>query len=47
MNNAAYGKTMRNLRNKIGVKLVGNRKKTIYNGHQNQATCRTKYLTMI
>ena len=27
MNNAAYGKTRKNLRNKIGVKLAGNRKR--------------------
>ena len=43
---AIYGKTTRNLRIRISVKLV-NKKKTNYNGHQNQAICRTKDLTII
>ena len=46
MNNSIYGKAMKNLRNRINVKLVTT-KKTIQNVHQNQVTCRTKYLTII
>ena len=46
MNNSIYGKAMKNLRNRINVKLVTT-KKTIQNVRQNQVTCRTKYLTII
>ena len=46
MNNAVYGKTMENLRNRIDVKFVSN-KKDYLNGHPNQAICHTKYLTII
>ena len=37
MNNAVYGKTTENLRNRIDIKLV----------RKNQAICHTKYLTII
>ena len=37
MNNTVYGKTMKNLRNRIDVKLSSN------NRHQNQAICHMKY----
>ena len=52
MNIAIYGKTMENFRNRIDVKVIKTIyyyfiKKTIYNVHQNQAKCRTKYLTII
>ena len=46
MNNAIYEKTIENLRNRINVKLV-NHEKGYLNIHQNQAICRTKYLTII
>ena len=46
MSNAVYGKTMENLRNRIYVRLVNN-KKDLLNGHQNQAIYHKKYLTMI
>ena len=46
MNNAVYEKIMENLRNRIHVKLV-----SIKNNYlkwvSNQATCCTKYFTMI
>ena len=46
MNNAIYGKTMENLRNRINVKLLNNEKDYLkYN--QNQDICQTKYLTII
>ena len=44
INNAIYGKTIKNLRNRIDVKLINNEKE-YWNVHQNQ--CRTKYLTII
>ena len=50
MNNAVYGETMENLKNKIDVKLVSNKKSfkiSIYNGQPNQSICHTKYLTAI
>ena len=47
MNNNVYEKTMENVRNRIDVKLVSYKKKTILNGHPNQAICHKKYLTMI
>ena len=43
---AIYGKTMENLRNRIDVRLVNN-ENTIWNGHQSQVICHTKYLPMI
>ena len=46
MNNAAYGKTMENLRNKVNVKFVSN-KEDYLKLKSNQATCNIKYLTMI
>ena len=42
MNNAVYGNTIENLRNRIEAPKI-----TIENRHQSQVTCRTKYLTMI
>ena len=43
---------MGNVRNRIDVKLVSNRKKKkkkkkMQNGHPNQVMCHTKYLTVI
>ena len=46
MNNTAYRKTMENLKNRIDVKLVSN-KKGYLSRHPNQAICHAKYLTMI
>ena len=46
INNAIYGKAIENLRNRINVKL-GSNEKDIWNVNQNQALCRTKYLTII
>ena len=46
MNNAIYRKAIENLRNRINVK-THKQQKTFQNVHQNQAICRTKYLTMI
>ena len=46
MNNAMYRKAIENVRNRIDVKLVSD-KKTISDGHPNQAICDTKYLALI
>ena len=46
MNNAVYGKTMKNIRNRTDKTLASNKRKTIQNGRQTQATCHKKYLTM-
>ena len=46
INNAIYGKAIKNLRNRISVQLVNNEKDYL-NVPQNQAKCRTKYLTII
>ena len=46
MNKAIYGKTMGNLRNRVNVKLVNN-KKDYLKCSQRQAVCRTKYMTII
>ena len=46
MSNAAYGKNMENVRNKIVISLVNNEKDYL-NENQNQAICHKKYLTMI
>ena len=46
MNNAVYGKTMENIRNRTNKTLASNKRKTIQNGRQTQATCHKKYLTM-
>ena len=44
MNNAVYRKAFENSRNKTSKQT---KKKTIYNVHQNEAICCTKYLTLI
>ena len=46
MNNSVYGRTMENLRNRIDVRLVSNKKYNLKWTHPNQAMCHTKYLTM-
>ena len=46
MNNVVYGKIMENLRNRIDVKLVRN-KKYYLNRHLNQAICHKRYLIII
>ena len=46
MNNAVYGKTMENIRNRTDKTRTSNKRKTIQNGRQTQATCHKKYLTM-
>ena len=46
MNNAISEKTIENLKNTISVQLENNEKDHL-KLHQNQATCRTKYLTII
>ena len=45
-NYAIYQKTMENLRKRINVKLANNEKDYL-KCNQNQAICRTKYLTII
>ena len=47
MNYALYGRTIENLRNRINVKQVNDKKKTIKNVLQNQTICHPKYVIII
>ena len=47
MNNAVYGKTMENLRNRIDVKLINNEEDYLKCYMTTQAICHTKYLAII
>ena len=47
MNNAVYGKTMENFRNRIDVKLVSNKKDYLKWASKPSYICHTKYLTTI
>ena len=47
MSNAVYGKTMENLRNRIAVKLVSNKKDYLKWTSKPSYLCHTRYLTTI
>ena len=47
MNNALHGKTIRNLKNRVNVRLVINKNDFFKKRHQNPAIGHKKYLSMI